>query len=34
MVDAKAIRDKVSKKASNARNKITSHLRAHKDCQM
>ena len=34
MVDAKAIRDKVSKKASNARNKITSHLTAHKHCQM
>lgn len=34
MVDAKAIRDKVSKKASSARNKISSHLTAHKHCQM
>jgi predicted nucleic acid-binding Zn ribbon protein len=34
MVDAKAIKDKVSKKASNARSKISSHLNPHKHCQM
>jgi len=33
MVDAKAIKDKVSKKA-DSRSKISSHLPAHKHCKM
>ena len=34
MVDAKAIKDKVSKKISNTRNKVSSHLTAHKHCRI
>ena len=34
MVDAKAIKDKVSKKISNTRSKISSHISAHKHCRM
>ena len=33
MVDAKAIKDKVSKKINNTRSKITSHITAHKHCR-
>ena len=34
MVDAKAIKDKVSKKISSTRSKVSSHLTAHKHCRM
>lgn len=34
MVDAKAIKDKVSKKINNTRSKIGSHINAHKHCRI
>lgn len=34
MVDAKAIKDKVSKKAANLRSKVSSYQTAHKHCKM
>lgn len=34
MVDAKAIKDKVSKKINNTRSKIGSHISAHKHCRI
>ena len=34
MVDAKAIKDKVSKKAANLRSKVSSYQTAHKHCRM
>ena len=34
MVDAKSIKEKVSKKISNAKSKISSHLPSHKHCRM
>tara|TARA_B100000925_G_C21945665_1_gene446653 strand:- start:104 stop:379 length:276 start_codon:yes stop_codon:yes gene_type:complete len=34
MVDAKAIKDKVSKKINNTRSKINSHISAHKHCRI
>mgnify|MGYP002844636585 CR=1 FL=1 len=34
MVDAKAIKDKVSKKISNTKSKISSHIGAHKHCRI
>ena len=34
MVDAKAIKDKVSKKLNNTRSKISSHIGAHKHCRI
>ena len=33
MVEAKAIKDKVSKKINNTRSKIASHITAHKHCR-
>ena len=34
MVDAKAIKDKVSKKINNTRSKISSHIGAHNHCRI
>jgi len=34
MVDAKAIKDKVSKKINNTRSKISSHIGSHKHCRI
>lgn len=34
MVDAKAIKDKVSKKISSTKSKISSHVSAHKHCRI
>ena len=34
MVDAKAIKDKVSKKINNTRSKISSQITAHKHCRI
>ena len=34
MVDAKAIKDKVSKKINNTKSKISSHITAHKHCRI
>jgi len=34
MVDAKAIKDKVSKKINSTRSKVSSHLTAHKHCRI
>ena len=34
MVDAKAIKDKVSKKINNTRSKISTHINAHKHCRI
>ena len=34
MVDAKAIKDKVSKKISSTRSKVSSHLTSHKHCRI
>tara|TARA_B100000768_G_C10926383_1_gene227778 strand:- start:23 stop:298 length:276 start_codon:yes stop_codon:yes gene_type:complete len=34
MVDAKAVKDKISKKAANLRSKVSSFQTAHKHCRM
>ena len=34
MVDAKAIKDKLSKKANTARTRVSSNLPSHKHCKM
>ena len=34
MVDAKAIKDKVSKKINNTRSKISSHIGSHNHCRI
>ena len=34
MVDAKAIKEKVSRKINNTKSKITGHISAHKHCRI